>query len=161
MVKTITWPILPNNLEKITSLTSSSLSNFLIGHCSFQYLLTTSCCKGVSTFKIISNMLKLVPNLVSLGCSNSKPNFFYQMISKKNWFQWWLMLHFAKVFLCSSTIESTQENIPISSSTSQAYVLYLMWKKSLLHSFPSLFANRSIVCYNFNNMVTTCPQLHQ
>jgi hypothetical protein len=28
-------------------------------------------------------MLKLVPNLVSLGCSNSKPNFFYQMISKE------------------------------------------------------------------------------
>jgi hypothetical protein len=129
LVKTITWPNLLDNLEKITSSTSLSLFDLLIGHYSFQYVSTTSCCKDVSTFKIISNMLKLVPNLVSLGFSNSKPNFFIKLFQKKFWFQRWSMLHFAKFFLYSSTIESMQENIPISSSTIQVYVLYLMWKK--------------------------------
>jgi len=70
VVETITWATLQNNLEKKNNLTFS-LFDFLLVHRFFPSLLTTNCYKGVSTFKILC-MMKLVPNLISLGFNNFK-----------------------------------------------------------------------------------------
>ncbi len=93
MGKTITWPILPNNLEKITSSTSFGLFKFLIGHYSFHQLLQRC-------FNLQNHLqhVKIGAKSCFIGLQQLLTNFLYQITSKEKMISMMINATFCQFF---------------------------------------------------------------